>query len=81
VGCVCMRGVEASFYSHQGRFSPLLRKETLATGIRKSRCYSMSKGTWTGTRLGSAEPRVRPIPGGAPPGAPSFGWLAGGPRL
>jgi hypothetical protein len=79
--CVYMTRVEASFYSLQGRFLPSLRKETLATGIKKSRRHSTSKGTWTGTRLGSAEPGVRPTPGGAPLGAPSSGWLAGGTRL
>jgi hypothetical protein len=73
VVCVYMRGVEASFYSLQGRFLPLVHKETLAIGIKKSRRHSTSKGTWTGTHLGLAKPGVRPTLGGAPPSAPSSG--------
>jgi hypothetical protein len=70
-----VRGRGGSFYSLPGRFPPSLSMETLATALRKRRGYSTSKCTWTGTRLGSAKPRVRSTPGGAPLALPSSGSL------
>jgi hypothetical protein len=46
--------------------------------LRKHRGYSTSKCTWTGTHLGSAEPRVWPTLGEPPQALPSSSWLAGG---
>jgi hypothetical protein len=62
-------GVEASFYSLQGRFLPSPCMETLATALRKSRGYSSSKCIWTGGHIGSVDPRWR-LP------SSTFLWLA-----
>jgi hypothetical protein len=64
VVCVKEEG-EVSFYSLQGWFPASLCMETLATALRKRRGYSISKCTWTGVHRGSADPGVRPTPGGA----------------
>jgi hypothetical protein len=64
-------GMEASFYSLQGRFPLFLYLESLATALRKHRGYSMSKCTWMGVHLGSANQRVQPTLGGASPALPS----------